>query len=74
MTQLTQRIIPILAFLLLGSAQLLAQAENPSPYSSSTVDTPPGDSYFATNGVIIVLALVFVALFIFLLLKGRRKV
>lgn len=51
---------------------LLAQAEGESPYSSSTVDSPAGDS-FATNGVVIVCALIFFGLLIFLFLRGRKR-
>ena len=68
-----QRIASLSALILLSTANLLAQAEDESPYSSSTVDTPPGDSYFADNGLVIVLAAVFVAIIIFLVLKGRRR-
>ena len=58
--------------LLLPLTALLAQAEGESPYSSSTVDSPPGD-FFATNGVVIVCALIFFGLLIFLFLRGRRR-
>lgn len=68
------RRIPAPIFLLLiTTAGILAQAEGESPYSSSTVDTPAGDS-FATNGVVIVAVLVFFALLIYFFLRGRRRV
>jgi len=66
------RILTTSLTLLLPLATLLAQAEGESPYSSSTVDTPPGN-FFATNGVVIVCALIFFGLLIFLLLRGRRR-
>ena len=66
------RTIASLSLLLCSTVTLLAQAEDESPYSSSTVDTPSGD-FFATNGVVIVCALIFFGLMIFLLLRGRKR-
>ncbi len=71
---LPPRVYAILALLLAGAVELQAQAQNESPYSSSTVDTPPGENFMADNGLILVCLAIFVAVAIFLVLKGRRRV
>jgi hypothetical protein len=62
----------LLALLTLRSA-LAQEPEGESPYSSSTVDTPEGSSFLEANGVIIILAVVFLLLFVFLFVRGRRR-
>ncbi|PPK85960.1 hypothetical protein CLV84_2873 [Neolewinella xylanilytica] len=59
--------------LLLSGKQLLAQAEGESPYSSSTVDAPPGGSFFNTYGVVIVCGVIFIGLLLFVFLRGRTR-
>ncbi|MBB4078396.1 hypothetical protein GGR28_001009 [Lewinella aquimaris] len=70
---MTNRIYSILATIIASASGLLAQAEGESPYSSSTVDTPTGGSFFADNGLVIVAALIFFLLILFVVLKGRRR-
>ena len=65
--------LSLTAALLVSSSALLAQAEGESPYSSSTVDAPPGESFFNTYGVAIVCGVIFVALLAFVLLRGRTR-
>ena len=72
MYQFTHRPLALLLAALLPLAGLLAQAEGESPYSSSTVDAPAGD-FFATNGLVIVCAVIFFGLLIFVFLRGRRR-
>ena len=71
-SMITRSLLAFAAAAFLPLTALLAQAEGESPYSSSTVDSPPGD-FFATNGVVIVCALIFFGLMIFLLLRGRKR-
>ena len=66
------RTLPLLASLILSATTLLAQPEDESPYSSSTVDQPAGD-WFATNGFVIVCVVIFLTLAIFLFLRGRKR-
>ncbi len=66
------RIPSLLAFLIFSAATLLAQPEDESPYSSSTVDQPAGD-WFATNGFVIICAVIFLGLMVFLFLRGRKR-
>ncbi|WP_420460770.1 hypothetical protein [Neolewinella sp.] len=66
------RILSILAFLIFSATALLAQPEDESPYSSSTVDRPAGD-WFATNGFVIICAVIFFGLMVFLFLRGRKR-
>ncbi|MCP9235622.1 hypothetical protein [Lewinella sp. JB7] len=73
MARTTQRLFNLLATFLVPVSGLLAQAEGESPYSSSTVDTPAGDSFFADNGLVIIAALIFLLLIVFVVLKGRRR-
>ncbi len=67
------RTISIAFALLLTGMQVLAQAEGESPYSSSTVDAPPGESFFNTYGVVIVCGVIFLAILGFVLLRGRTR-
>ena len=70
---LSQRILSLAALLMLSGSKLIAQAEGESPYSSSTVDAPPGESFFNTYGVVIVCGVIFVAILAFVLLRGRTR-
>ncbi len=63
----------LLGLLLVTGNQLLAQAEGESPYSSSTVDAPPGGGFFNTYGVAIVCGIIFVGLLAFVLMRGRTR-
>ncbi|NJB84850.1 hypothetical protein GGR26_000595 [Lewinella marina] len=69
----TSRFFLVLASLLLSATALLGQAEGESPYSSSTVDAPPGDNFFNTYGVVIVTGVIFFGLILFLAFRGRRR-
>lgn len=69
----SSRIFSLLAMLFLPAATLLAQAEGESPYSSSTVDAPPGDNFFNTYGVVIVCVVIFLGLLLFVFLRGRNR-
>ena len=71
--KVSNRLFACLSALLLGSMTLLAQAEGESPYSSSTVDAPPGGNFFNTYGVAIICGIVFVGLLAFVLLRGRTR-
>ena len=66
------RALSLLALLLVSTTTLLAQPEDESPYSSSTVDQPAGD-WFATNGFVIICAVIFLALMVFLFFRGRKR-
>ncbi|CAH0999833.1 hypothetical protein LEM8419_01120 [Neolewinella maritima] len=66
------RIYSSLALVMLSASSLLAQASDESPYSSSTLEDPPGD-FWATNGVVIFCAVIFFGLLIFVLLRGRKR-
>lgn len=72
MHRYTPRLFASLLAALLPLTGLIAQAEGESPYSSSTVDAPAGD-FFATNGLVIVCAVIFFGLLIFVFLRGRRR-
>ena len=67
-----RRLIPVALFLT-GSLSLLAQAGGESPYSSSTVDAPAGESFFESYGVALICVIVFVALLGFVVLRGRSR-
>jgi hypothetical protein len=74
MHPIVSRTYLILTLMAAGSLSVLAQAEGESPYSSSTVDTPPGSSFLDDNLTFIILAVIFLLLFVFLFVKGRRRV
>ena len=78
------RTIPVRATLILLSLLstinvLLAQAtggggaEGESPYSSSTVESPPNEDFFSSYGLVIVCLVVFVGLIVFISLRGRTR-
>ena len=66
------RFYSLLAVLLLGAAPLLAQPEGESPYSAANEDRAPGD-WWSTNGLVIVCAVIFFGLILFLVFRGRRR-
>ena len=66
------RIYSFLALLLITISPLLAQPEDESPYSAANTDQPPGD-WFATNGLVIVCAVIFFGLILFVVLRGRKR-
>jgi hypothetical protein len=49
------------------------QPEGESPYSSSTIDTHDGPNLVEDNIFLIILVVVFLAIFIYLFAKGRRR-
>ena len=67
------RLSASLFLLLFSGMTLLAQAEGESPYSSSTVDAPPGGNFFNTYGIALICGIIFVGLLAFVLLRGRTR-
>ena len=71
--KLSHRVFSPIAVLMLYCGALIAQAEGESPYSSSTVDAPAGESFFNTYGVAVVCGVIFVGLLAFVFLRGRNR-
>lgn len=69
---LSRSLLTVYTFLV-SSYFLLGQAEGESPYSSSTVDAPPGENFFNTYGVVIVCGVIFVGLILFIAFRGRTR-
>lgn len=67
------RILTVFSAVILSSYRLLAQAEGESPYSSSTVDEPPGGGFFNTYGLVVVCGIIFVVVIAFIFFRGRNR-